>query len=296
MRDAVATSDIATVEVHISNIYEREEWRRFSVLSDVCDLTIVGRGTDGYLNAIDHLIAVATSPPLTTAYAKHRDALLDLRVPSGGGPHPVALLIHGGFWGDIWKRDLMDPMAVALTDLGWATANIEYTRGLGSYGSAVADVEAAAQWINDNAAAQELDAERIVAVGHSAGGYLALVLAEKSSNIAAALPLAAVSSLTTISEFRPDDDPAALLLGAARSDAPRLWDQAELTGEPAVPVHMMHGDKDDTVPAAHSEAYVSLGATKATATIVEDVGHMDLIDPCGESWHGLVAALELFRI
>ena len=203
LRDAVAASDIATVEVHISNIYDREEWRHFSVLSDVCQLSIIGRGSDGYLNAIDHLVAIATSPPLTTAYANHPDASLDLRVPSGSGPHPVALLIHGGFWGDIWKRDLMDPMAVALTQLGWATANIEYTRGHGSYGSAAADVEAAAQWISDNAATHQLDAERIVAIGHSAGGYLALLLAERGSTISAAVPLAAVSSLTAISESRP---------------------------------------------------------------------------------------------
>jgi pimeloyl-ACP methyl ester carboxylesterase len=295
LRDAVAASDVATVEVHISNIYEREEWRHFSVLSDVCQLSIVGRGTDGYLNAIDHLIAIATSPPLTTAYADHPDASLDLRVPSGTGPHPVALLIHGGFWGDIWKRDLMDPMAVALTPLGWATVNIEYTRGHGSHGSAAADVEAAAQWINDNAATYQLDAERIVAIGHSAGGYLALLLAERGSTISAAVPLAAVSSLTAISESRPDDDPVALLLGATRSEAPRLWDQAELTGEPGVPVHMLHGDKDDIVPADHSNAYASLGGVDTTATIVEGIGHMDLIDTCGDSWQGLVATLERFR-
>jgi 3-dehydroquinate dehydratase-2 len=295
LRDAVAASDIATVEVHISNIYEREKWRHFSVLSDVCQLSIVGRGTDGYLNAIDHLIAIATSPPLTTAYADRPDASLDLRVPTGTGPHPVALLIHGGFWGDIWKRDLMDPMAVALTQLGWATVNIEYTRGHGSYGSAVADVEAAAQWIRHNAATHQLDAERIVAIGHSAGGFLALVLAERSSTIAAAVPLAAVSSLTAISESRPDDDPAALLLGATRTDAPRLWDQAELTGEPGVPVHMLHGDKDDTVPAAHSKAYESLGGVDTTVTIVEGINHMDVIKPCGDSWQGLVTALERFR-
>jgi 3-dehydroquinate dehydratase-2 len=295
LRDAVAASDIATVEVHISNIYEREKWRHFSVLSDVCQLSIVGRGTDGYLNAIDHLIAIATSPPLTTAYADRPDASLDLRVPTGTGPHPVALLIHGGFWGDIWKRDLMDPMAVALTQLGWATVNIEYTRGHGSYGSAVADVEAAAQWIRHNAATHQLDAERIVAIGHSAGGFLALVLAERSSTIAAAVPLAAVSSLTAISESRPDDDPAALLLGATRTDAPRLWDQAELTGEPGVPVHMLHGDEDDTVPAAHSKAYESLGGVDTTVTIVEGINHMDVIKPCGDSWQGLVTALERFR-
>jgi hypothetical protein len=58
---------------------------------------------------------------------------------------------------------------------------------------------------------------------------------------------------------------------------------------------MLHGDVDNTVPAAHSNAYVSLGGVDTTATIVEGIDHMDLIDPCGDSWQGLVAALERFR-
>lgn len=295
VRDAVVASNLPTVEVHISNIYEREEWRHFSVLSDVCDLTIVGRGTDGYLNAIDHLVAVGAHAPTTVQYADHADATLDLRTPSGGGPHPVALLIHGGFWKAVWKRDLMDPMAVALAEIGWATVNVEYTRGAGSYGAALQDINAAVQWIADNAEAHQLDAQRIVAIGHSAGGYLALRLAHGDSLVSAALPMAAVSDLGATSESRPDDDPVAVLLGSSRSEAPRLWDQAEIAGQPLVPVHMLHGIDDDSVMPAQSKAYVQLRHGAVPITIIDGCGHMDIIDPQAGSWPTVVAALETLK-
>ncbi len=295
VRDAVAACGLRTVEVHISNIYEREEWRHFSVLSDICDLTIVGRGTEGYINAIDHLVAVDAHTPTTVPYADHADATLDLRTPSGSGPHPVALLIHGGFWNDVWKRDLMDPMAVALTEIGWATVNVEYTRGVGSYGAAPADIAAAVAWTADNADAHRLDVQRIVAVGHSAGGYLALRLAHGDSLVAAAVPIAAVSDLGTTSESRPDDDPVEMFLGSSRNEAPRLWDQAELAGQPLVPVHMLHGVDDDTVMPAQSETYVQRRSGTVPLTLVDGCGHMDIIDPQADSWSSVVAALEAIR-
>jgi 3-dehydroquinate dehydratase-2 len=295
LRDAVAASGLPTIEVHISNIYEREEWRHFSVLSDVCELTIVGRGTDGYINAIDHLLATAEHPPTTVFYGNHSDAAIDVRTPPGNGPHPVILLIHGGFWDDVWKRDLMDPMAVELTKQGWATVNAEYTRGKGSYGAAPDDIASAVRWIRDNAGRFQLDPDHIVAVGHSAGGYLALRLAHSDSAIFAAVPLAAVTDLTKMSSLRPDDDPVANFLGSPRDEAPRLWNQAELVGNPAVPVHLLHGAGDETVPLALSEAYAPLEDGTASITIVDDCDHMGIIDPTAGSWQSVATVLETFR-
>jgi len=291
LRDAVATSGLVAVEVHISNIYEREDWRHFSVLSDVCELTIVGRGTVGYLDAINHLVATSASPALTANYSDHENGVLDLRVPDGPGPHPVALLIHGGFWSDIWKRDLMDPMAVALVTQGWATANMEYSRGVSSYSSAIPDVNRAVDWITENATEQQLDTGRIVAIGHSAGGYLALRLAHDTRALAAALSLAAVTDLASMASSRPDDDPVHAFLGSPRSKAPRLWEQAELVGEPSAPIDLLHGADDDDVAPSQSSAYVNLHEQSARMTLIDDCDHMDLIDPHADSWSSLLAAL-----
>lgn len=55
IKDALNLVKIPKVEVHISNIYEREEFRKISVIKDECDYSIVGQGIKGYLLAIDYL-------------------------------------------------------------------------------------------------------------------------------------------------------------------------------------------------------------------------------------------------
>ena len=57
--DAVKAVSIPTVEVHISDVNAREEFRRISYIRAACIATIAGHGTDGYLEAIDLLIAEA---------------------------------------------------------------------------------------------------------------------------------------------------------------------------------------------------------------------------------------------
>lgn len=53
IRDAVASVDVPTYEVHISNIYEREDFRKISVIAPVCKGQIYGKGINGYFEAID---------------------------------------------------------------------------------------------------------------------------------------------------------------------------------------------------------------------------------------------------
>ncbi len=57
IRDALASIQIPKVEIHISNIMEREEFRRVSVTAPVCDKQIYGEGLDGYLMAIDYILS-----------------------------------------------------------------------------------------------------------------------------------------------------------------------------------------------------------------------------------------------
>ncbi|MCP4566388.1 MAG: type II 3-dehydroquinate dehydratase [FCB group bacterium] len=56
LRDCLAAVDRPVVEVHISNLQQREEWRRKSVMTEVCIGLISGLGIDGYLLALEYFI------------------------------------------------------------------------------------------------------------------------------------------------------------------------------------------------------------------------------------------------
>ena len=106
----------------------------------------------------------------------------DLRLPRRPGPHPVAVVVHGGAWGAGISLHYMSPLAAALTCAGVATWNIEFRR-LGSGGAwpvLFRDVAAAADYLRQLAPMHQLDLTRVVATGHSAGGHLSLWLAARS--------------------------------------------------------------------------------------------------------------------
>jgi 3-dehydroquinate dehydratase-2 len=56
IRDALDFVPIPLVEVHLSNIEEREEWRRTSVIGDVVSKRVIGKGPDGYREALEYLV------------------------------------------------------------------------------------------------------------------------------------------------------------------------------------------------------------------------------------------------
>jgi 3-dehydroquinate dehydratase II len=55
IHDAIAAIDVPVVEVHISDITTREEWRRTSVVAPACSDTVIGEGIDGYRRALEIL-------------------------------------------------------------------------------------------------------------------------------------------------------------------------------------------------------------------------------------------------
>ena len=55
IRDAVELLDVPVIEVHLSNVDEREEWRRVSVISDLAAKRVIGKGPDGYREALEFL-------------------------------------------------------------------------------------------------------------------------------------------------------------------------------------------------------------------------------------------------
>ena len=304
LHDAIVAINLPTVEVHISNIMERESWRRVSVIGPACNYMIRGRGIDGYRYAIDYLVNRAKAEPETIAYGSEADQVGDLLLPDGPGPHPVAVLIHGGFWRDRWTRDTMDGIAIDLRGCGWATWNIEYRRvGTGGgWPQTFDDVGAAIDQLRHLAADYDIDPERVVAIGHSAGGHLALWSASRPSGVAvfAAVGLAPVSDLSAAYDQAIGDYAVAGLMGDSPSAAPDRY----ATSSPAqlLPLGakqiIVHGAEDSAVPVEMTRSYVS-AAREAGDDVVytEMVGgdHMSLIDPASPTWPTVVSHLESLR-
>jgi 3-dehydroquinate dehydratase type II len=313
IHDAIAAAAIPTVEVHISNIKMREPWRAVSVVGPACVYSIHGRGVDGYRYALQHLRNRAAVPFATHSYGPDPDQVADLRLPDRPGPHPVVVLIHGGFWRDHWTRDVMDGLAVDLTARGWATWNLEYRRvgSGGGWPETVDDVASGLDALADLGDSSRLDLDRVVAVGHSAGGELALWAAYRPNlaranpgraprvELAAAVALAPVADLDSAHQARLGRGAVEEFLGRSPEANPELVAAASPRhllplGTPLV---VVHGGRDEEVPVAMSRSFVGSAADAGDAVVyheLEEADHFELIDPTTRAWDTVVAELEGF--
>ena len=58
LRDAIVGAQIPTVEVHLSNIHKRENFRKTSVIKNVCIGQFFGEGKQSYINGIKHILEI----------------------------------------------------------------------------------------------------------------------------------------------------------------------------------------------------------------------------------------------
>ena len=186
----------------------------------------------------------------------------------------MVVLIHGGFWRERYRRDLMTPLAEDLVARGLGAFNVEYRRldcG-GGWPASAQDVAAAIDHLRG------LGHAPLGAVGHSAGGHLALLQPDRVPRI---VGQAAVSDLEEASRLRLGDGivdrfaPGALAEASPARRAPL-----------PVPVLLIHGADDDTVPAAMSERFPG-----AEVSIRPREGHFEHVDPRSGAWEEAVAWL-----
>jgi acetyl esterase/lipase len=230
----------------------------------------------------------------------------DLRLPAGAGPHPVALVLHGGYWRARYDLEHIGHVCAALTGAGLATWSVEYRR-LGNPGGGwpgtFLDVAAGADYLRALAGSYPLDLERVVAVGHSAGGQLAAWLAGRRNIPPADSPLhsddplplrgvvalAGVLDLRRAYELRLSRGVTGELMGGSPKEHPDRYAAASPAALLPLGVRqiLLHGDADDSVPYVISRDYAE--AACAAGDPVELVtlpgaGHFELIDPRSAEW------------
>jgi acetyl esterase/lipase len=232
----------------------------------------------------------AAHPPTRIAYGDQPDQFGELRLPPGPGPHPVVLLLHGGFWTDPYALDLMDRLAVDLVGRGWAVWNVEYRRvdNGGGIPATFQDVSAALDHVAD---LPGVDPASVAVVGHSAGGQLALWLAGTARRVTpiGVASLAGVLDLELARVQGIGDHAVAALMGSADPDE-KLWARyspAHMTPN-AVPKLLVHGTDDDRVPVEQSEMFHNRveRARHGDSTLIrpEGVDHFEVIDPTSTAW------------
>jgi acetyl esterase/lipase len=235
---------------------------------------------------------------------------LELTRPAGVPSPPVALLIHGGFWRAQHGLEIMRRLVPSLVADGWAVANVEYRRvgDGGGWPTTLADAAAATDALADQPG---LDLDRVVSIGHSAGGHLATWLAARPRLPAGApgasprvilrgaVSQAGVVDLVGSATANLGAGAAQDLLGGAPSAVPDRYAVASpLARLPlGVPVALVHGVDDDIVPVDQSRRYAIAAQAAGDDVALHEVpgDHFVVIDPNHPAWTVCRAALRRLR-
>jgi acetyl esterase/lipase len=238
------------------------------------------------------------------AYGSDPNQFIDLRLPrEKKNNYPLVMNIHGGFWRAKYNLEHAGHLCAALTAKGVATANIEYRRvgnEGGSWPGTFADIRSAYNFLLQNARQHNFDAKKIVVMGHSAGGQLALCLAAHEPSVTRVVSLAGVVDLQRAYELHLSNDATVEFLRGTPAEVPDHYREAnpmQLT-IPQARQRLIHGAADEVVPPDFSREYV-VAKHKRTGTENEDVqliaiaraDHFDLIDPRSAAWKQVEATV-----
>lgn len=276
---------------------------------------------DGYLTAAEVVARESLPADARIAYGPADQHFGELRLPSGAGPWPVAVVVHGGCWMSMADHDYMDPVAAALTEAGWATWNVEF-RALDQEGGAwpgiFQDLADAVDHLRTVAEDHPLDLERVVAVGHSSGGHLALWAASRPRIPEGAelhapepLPLRGVVGLAAIADLEHyhamgidwddgcGDASTRLLGGTPPPEAPERVAQASPAAllPTGVPQLLLTGVDDRAVPPEHGDHYAAAAARAGQDATHHRIGasaHFEIVTPGTPAWQEVWAHVEPF--
>ena len=255
------------------------------------------------------------SKPATARIAYGTDPLQfgDLRLPDGAGPFPVAIVIHGGCWVTRYASVVNStPLADALRDAGVATWNIEYRRTDspgGGWPNTFLDVALGAEHLRELAKHHPLDLARVVTIGHSAGGHLALWLAATAERrVPAASPITranavplraaiALAGIADLADFRTySANSCGDVVDAFMGGTPEQVPERYAAGSPIqlfplkTPQLQIVGTLDRVMPEharnAH-EAAARKSGSPIELIVIEGAGHHELMSPKSAAWPAL---------
>ncbi len=264
----------------------------------------------------DFLARPKPAPDRTIRYGEHERQVVDVYLPKGAGPHPVVVMIHGGCWSAPWDRTLMNHVSDDLRKRGIAVWNIDYRvieNGNG-FPHVFDDTWAAIHALTIQGRELGLDPNRAVAVGHSAGGHLALWYAAKRRtwspppNVRMIPPpeFRSVVSLGGLPDLELAERPPGSGCGtevigqlvgrgqAGRSD-PFADTSVPRMGPVGVPQVLINGTNDRIIPTHFAEDYAGKMRAKGDdvrVRLIERTGHVELVAPETAAWKAAVEEIQ----
>ncbi len=230
---------------------------------------------------------VRVVPNVTYLTASNWEARLDVYTPASAGPHPTILHIHGGGWTGGSKESVVLRLMPYL-EMGFAVVNVTYRLARVSEApAAVEDCRCALRWVIRNAGEYGFDVNRIVAMGYSAGGHLALTTGmlpastdldrqcpgTEALKVAAIVNWYGIADVVDLLDGPNTRNYAVQWLGSRpdRNDVARRLSPLTYVRRDLPPILTIHGDADPTVPFTHATrlqaALAQAGATSELVTI-----------------------------
>jgi len=258
----------------------------------------------------DYIALKAIKPDHHISYGKHPEQFGELYLPQSSGPYSVIILIHGGCWRAQYGLSQLGSLSKALTTLGFAVWNIEFRR-LGNGGGwpiTFEDVSLGADFLRSIAEKYSLDLSSVSAMGHSAGGHLALWLAGRyhlptSSQLFSKTPLKlkSIVSLAGIPDLVEGVNQIICrgacqeLLGDLPDKFPERYHQASPHYLLPLNIPQWHlvGEHDPIVPVNYLEPYIETASQQDDVhfEIIPDIGHFEMVMPDTISWNSIKHAV-----
>ncbi|MCY3773287.1 MAG: alpha/beta hydrolase [Gemmatimonadetes bacterium] len=268
----------------------------------------------------DAVNALPSNPAdVVSAYGPAPAQFGELRLPTGRGPHPVAVVIHGGCWLSLYA-DLhnANALADALRDEGIATWNVEYRcvdQEGGGWPGTFLDAGNATDHLRTLAGDHDLDLDRVITIGHSAGGHLALWTAARhrlsgKSPLWTADPLRLRGTVVLggpgdLKAFSPHADAECRegvvteLLGGPSVSLERMEERYRC-GSPAelLPLGLrqvvISAEHDWVVPPALGEAYTEAARNAGDEIehlVIPGAGHHEFMVPGSVTWPAVITSV-----